>query len=131
MNVPWDNLLCPLNIHVLQQQNDSIEQRRCTYLYCLTLNGSTYIFLIFQWLLGYSMLSAIWKEHLFLTYSFSFEKVSLYHSFFAISSLYSDNQHNFSMIHSTIHIKKYHGNITISDESIIIWAFGRDKHSTC
>ena len=48
----------------------------------------------------------------------------LYHSFFAISSLYSDNQHNFSMTHSPIHIKKYHGSITISDESIIIWAFG-------
>lgn len=30
----------------------------------------------------------------------------------------------FSMTHSPIHIKKYHGSITISDESIIIWAFG-------
>lgn len=30
----------------------------------------------------------------------------------------------FSMTHSPIHIKKYYGSITISDESIIIWAFG-------
>lgn len=26
---------------------------------------------------------------------------------------------------------RIYGSITISDESIIIWAFGWDKHSTC